>query len=346
MNLGGIGDILLSTPALRALRKVYSDAEINLLVSPRVFPIGERMSYIDNVYPFEIQYGGSMPFRKAFHNFLILMKLRTMKFDLAINMRTLGSEKSAKKVKWILALINPGKTVGRDTEGRGYFYDVKIPETDEGTKYEMKYDIETVQALGAHVFDRNIEIEIEEKSKKNISTTLQSQGISRDDIIIGLHPGGMPSRRWPLEQFSEVAKKITEEIDCQFIITGGKDEVKLGKRLSEMSHGQIVDMSGRVNLDELCALINRCDLYISNDTGPMHIAAILRTPLVAIFGPGDVTRFDPRNISDTAIVMHECVDCAPCNRIECDTLICLKVITPKEVTRAALQLLKGKKKVA
>lgn len=342
INLAGIGDLLLSTPAIIALRALYPDAEISMLVPLRIYQIAKDLPYIDNVYTFDIAYGGKIPISKIFKNFKILFALRKKNIDLAINMRTLVSGKSASKIKVLMNIINPLVKVGRDTDGRGSFFDIKIPETRIGEKYEMEYDIDTVKILGGQVANREIDFKINEENITKVNEILEKAGVSGDDVIIGVHPGGMPSRRWPVENFAEIIKKLLSAVKVKFVITGGKEEAGLTKKLIKLinvNSPDVIDFTGKLNIKELGALIKRCSLFIANDTGPMHIAAILKTPLIAILGPGDITRYDPRNITDKAIVLYKKADCAPCEKTECDDLRCLKIISPEEVYKSALKLL-------
>lgn len=335
INLGGIGDILLSTPALRALKNNSPTTQISILVIPRDYEILKDLSYIDNIFIFHKGYS-PVGFFKSLNT---LLTLRGMHFDLAINMRTLVSKRSTKKIKFLLDIIKPKIKAGRDTEGRGYFFDINIPETDIGTKYEMEYDIDTIKALDIEVIDKNIDFKIDKFALEEVNQLLGKEGVSADDILVGIHPGGVPSRRWPIENFSEIIDTIYKERPAKFVITGGKKEVNLAKRLVKMANAKIINFAGRLSIKELGVLIKRCNLYISNDTGPMHIAAILNTPLVAIFGPGDITRYDPRNISNKTVVLYQKVVCAPCNKVKCDSMECLKLISSEEVVEAVLKLL-------
>ena len=344
INLGGIGDLLLSTPALKALRDLYPEAEISILVPSRISEIVKNLSYIDNVLLFNIEYGRIVHFSKIIRNLKVLLSLRNKHVDIAINMRTLVSDRSARKVKILLAIIRPGMKVGRDTEGRGNFFDMIIPETDIGTKSEIEYGIETVKALGANSIDRTIDFEIDQESIENVDKILEREYISKDVILVGVHPGGMPSRRWPIENFVKLAEDLPKRIPCKLVATGQKSEISLVKELVRASRGEVINLAGKLSIIELGALIKRCNLFVSNDTGPMHISAIVGTPLVAIFGPGDIAHYDPRNISDKAVVLFEKVDCAPCAKIECQTMKCLKKIHPEEVIEAALGLVSYRNK--
>jgi heptosyltransferase-2 len=340
INLGGFGDVLLSTPALRALKATYPQAEVSMLVSPRAREAIKDLSYIDRIHIFYIGYGGRINLGGIFKNLKTLMLLRKERFDLAINMRTLVSKRSALKIKFLLGIINPEIKAGRDTEGRGSFFDIKIPEKDFSEKYEMDYDIEMVRALGAELVDRNIDFKIDESSFKRVDQILENEGVSPEDILIGIHPGGMPSRRWPLENFSKAIDEISQKIDGRFIITGEKGDSPLARELKEINPNlKIIDVAGKLNIKELGAIITRCRVYITNDTGPMHLVAILKTPLIAIFGPGDIIRYDPRRISDKALVLYKKMDCAPCNRATCRARECLRVISPGEAAAVALRLI-------
>ncbi len=334
INLGGIGDVLLSSPALRALKKLFPEAKIYLLVFSRVLELVNELAYIDKTLIFQRN------IKDIFKNLNALFRLRKEKFDMAINMRTLVSKRGAQKIKFLLDFINPKVKVGRNTEGRGYFFDVKIPETDTKNKFEMEYDIDTAKALGADVTDKNIDFVINNKNEKKIDKILREEGIGEKDILIGIHPGGKLSHRWPLENFFKVIFEINKKISCKFVITGDKNDTVLGKKIINTINVRIIDLTGQLGLGELGALIKRCNLFISNDTGPMHMGSILKTPLIAMFGPGYIRRYDPRYITEKAIVLYKKVGCAPCEKVKCKSLRCLKAISPEEVIKAALYFLR------
>ena len=125
INLGGVGDLVLSSPALRSLRNLYPQAEISMLVSSKAHEIVRGSSYIDKIFTLDVGYAGVIPFGKILRNFKVLMILRKKRFDLAINMRTLVS-KSTRRIKFLIDIIGAKTNVGRNTEGRGYFYNINI----------------------------------------------------------------------------------------------------------------------------------------------------------------------------------------------------------------------------
>jgi heptosyltransferase II len=340
INLAGIGDLLLSIPALKALRSAFPQAKICLLTTAKVYEIAKDFTFIDEVLCLKLNYGGRLGISNLWGQIISLVKLRLENFDLAVNMRTLVSDKSAQKMHALIKFIKPRIAAGRDTEQRGDFFDIKIPESQIGDKYESEYDFELVQALGASVLDRKIDFKVSELDLTDINHKLLEQNVSKDSIIIGIHPGGMPTRRWPIENFCRLIEKISKEINCYFVITGSVSEIGLAQRLKETLPDRVISFADKLNIHQSAALISKCNVFISNDTGPMHIAAILKTPLIALFGPGDIKRFDPRVIFKQAIVFYHKVACAPCEKVNCADMFCMQAIQVDEVAKAVVDLLK------
>ncbi len=336
INLGGIGDLLLSTPALRALRNAYPDGRIILLVSLGAFEFAKGLTCIDSIFVLRF----SVSPVAVIANIKTLLALRKEKLDLAVNMRTLVSQMSAFKMRLLLGIIGPKIKAGRDTQGRGWFFDVRIAEEDIGETYEMDYDIETAEALGARVTDETPDFKVREEDSKEVKFLLDSSGVSADNIIVGIHPGGKPSHRWPAANFIETMKRIADKRKCAFVITGEKGDALALQGLMCGSDIKVIDLTGKLNIRQLGALIGMCGVYISGDTGPMHIAAALKTPQVAIFGPGYLSRFNPRHINEKAVTLYEKQACAPCNKTDCRFMKCLKGVLPERVAQAALGLLK------
>ncbi len=342
VNLGGIGDCLLSLPALRSLKKLYPKGRMSFLGVPRACGFVSEFDLFDEVISFEI-YDEKI---RKFHpgrliKFLkIFFFLRKKRFDMAINMRTIVSLMSALKMALLFYFIGARLKVGRDTAGRGFFLNIKVKETALGEKHEMEYDLDTIAALGAKIADKTIPLIINSADRENINKRLLEAGVREGDVLIGIHVGGMPSRRWPVAYFAEMIDMLEQKLHCSFVITGGFGEEELFNRLKEKCKARLVDMVDKTSLEEWFVLISRCSLFVSNDTGAMHVAAVLRTPLVAIFGGGYLKRYDPRAISDKAVVLYRDVSCAPCDRVNCRSMRCLKEIMPKDAAEAVLALFK------
>jgi heptosyltransferase-2 len=339
VNLGGIGDILLSTPALRALKERYPVASVSLLTIPRSAEAARDLSYIDKIYTIDLGSG----IAGIAKDIGTILSLRKMKFDLAINMRTIVSGAGACKMEILFSMIGARVSAGRNTDGRGGFFDIKINEPSFGAKYEMEYDIELVEVLGATPQDRSIDLTVDKIAEERVDEILKNEHFDKGSLLVGIHPGGALSHRWPVENFSKVIDILAGKNRCVFAITGSFDERILAEKIKG-DKSNIINLSGKLNFKELAAFIKRCDLYITNDTAPMHIAAILNTPVVAIFGPGYLERFDPKKISSRAEVLCNKIECAPCARSRCDLIKRLESISPDDVARAAFKLLDERKR--
>jgi heptosyltransferase-2 len=331
VNLGGIGDLLLSFPALEALKGRYPGCRFELLAVERVRPLAESRKLFETVHVFE---------RSPLRLIPLLLGLRKKRYDVCVNMRTMASWKGALKIFLMLGLIHARVSAGRNTDGRGWFFDIKVPEKDPGEKYEAEYDLDTAGALGAEAASGAIRLSVDEESSARVRGILESAGIRPGERLVVVHPGGMASRRWPAESFCAAMEMIASRAPCRFAVTGNAAEAPLCGTIAAGTGA--VSLAGRLDLDETIALIRGCALIISNDTGPMHLAAALGVPLVAIFGPGQLKRFDPRTISKNSAVMHKSVPCAPCVKPSCPDLRCLKAIKAEEVAAAALGLMERK----
>ncbi len=339
INLGGMGDILLSQPAVRALRQQYPQVYIAALVANVGRQAAESCLGVDEIASLELGFKSRQSPATAWNNLCVLARLRKRKFDLAINMRTIVSAGSALKLRLLLAAINPRVRVGRDTDGRGNFLDIALREPLAGVKYEMEYDCDTVALLGVTAKERSIYLPEDPPAGEMVGRFLREAGIADTDYLIGIHPGGKPSRRWPIERFGLLAQSLAKERPLRFVVTGVRGERALFEALVRHSAIAMADATGRFNFKELVALIRRCDLFITNDTGPLHVAAVLKRPLIAIFGPGEIVRYDPRNISDRVELLYHKACCAPCNKYVCHSDICMRSVSVAEVAAAAQRLI-------
>jgi ADP-heptose:LPS heptosyltransferase len=337
INLGGMGDILLSLPAIRALLASKRDAAVTILVAQSGRAAVEwllpecdaRMLTLSRLWDV----------RRLFNNCLLLLQLRRQRYACAINMRSCASRIGAFKMAFLLWIINPEKCAGRNTAGRSPFFDSAVEESDRGEKSESAYDIDTVEALGISVVDRAIHVTVPDEDRSQARQFLAKLGIDSKRPVIGVHPGGKASHRWPWQRYLELMKKVQGACGGQFIITGSSAEHSLAERLVRGCPQSAVSVCGKLSLGQLAALISCFHLFIANDTGPMHIAAVLRVPLVAVFGPGYIRRFDPRLMSDRAALVYKDTACAPCNKRYCSHMRCLNALTTEEVFSAAMTLL-------
>lgn len=331
VNFGGIGDLLLSLPALNALSK-KENCRIDMLVVDRVKEFAKGLDNVGNVYGLGT---------KKIRSLKVLWKLRKTNYDLAINMRTLMTRKGAQKIRLIFCIIAAKTSAGRNTHGYGNFFDVSINEDIMAEKSEGIYDVELVKALGCQglepVYKLNIANEILLKINRIIDEKIDGRN------LVTIHAGGKPSHRWPRQNFVKLIKELAKKKSCLFVLTGSLDEKGLAEYIERESGEECINFAGKVGIFECAAVIKRSDLFITNDTGVMHIGAVMGTPMVAIFGPGYINRYDPRAVSSKAKVVYKKSACAPCDKLVCDDMNCIKQYDIEEVLNMSLEQLNDNK---
>lgn len=335
IELAGIGDLIMAFPAIKALRRRYPDAYIAALTLARSEGLLSSCPYIDESFVF---YENLFSPRSIWRNLRAAVCMRRKDFDIAINLYYLYSIKGALKMMFLLRLIKAKKTLGRNTNGKGLFYDIKVEDSMPLRKHKVESIMDVAKALDCKESNYMQEVWISEEDEKYIQEFLNQSAISKEQFIIGINPGGnRPSRRWPIENFAQVADALAEKYNAKIVVTGNLGEMKLAARLSNMMKIKPVITTGKLSLIQLSAFIKRCNLYITNDSGPMHIANALEKPLIAIMGPG-VLESGPYNRKNCIVVKKE-VECSPCYKFYCKSLVCLKGIMPSEVVDAANKLL-------
>ena len=176
-----------------------------------------------------------------------------------------------------------------------------------------------------------ISLEVSREEKGHAETILRSLNIREKETVIGLNPGAAygPAKRWPAQKYNSLAGKILKSYQGKILIFGSKQEAEIGRVICSGIERNIINLMGKTTLRELIALIQRCKVFITNDTGPMHIASALNVPVVAIFGATNPQRTSPLGVS--AVVKKE-VDCGPCKYRVCPSdHRCMEVINVEEV---------------
>jgi heptosyltransferase-2 len=172
-----------------------------------------------------------------------------------------------------------------------------------------------------------------------MAANLAENGIGGEDFLLGINPGATygSAKRWYPERFAKVADELARLWGARVVITGGAGESGIAGEIESVMSGGCLNMAGRTTVRELAALIKRCNFFITNDSGPMHLAAAFNVPLVAIFGPTDNTTTSP--YSSHSVVVRSETECAPCLKRECPTdHRCMTAVSADDVINAALHL--------
>lgn len=345
----GIGNLLLATPSMMVLSKKIPGLRIDVLVSGRG---GEaflkRASWLGGgrcIVAKELQTMGKKEMDAletklaAKHYDIVIVTFPSNNLESAILASALGAP--ARAGHRSPAKLRPDKLYNA------------VSKTIEG-KHEVDLNVDLVRALGIDVKDDEVpdpRIELTPEEKKKARETLTACSIDPEkDVLVGMHPGAhkdMPQKRW--KGFGDVAWLMLENKLCsRVLVFGGPDEKDLAREIEkatgELGEGcGVISLTGSLSLRETAATISLCKVFVSNDSGLMHIAAAVGVPLVAIFGPTSYVRTSPRG---KHVVIRKDRDCMPCyvmpgDSIKCEAGDCLVDIAPDEVVKAVRDVLKS-----
>lgn len=323
-----IGDAILTIPAIDSIRATYPEAHIAILAKPRVADIYRLFTGIDEVIIYENKYDNAVGV------FRLAQLLKKMNFDLAILLQN-----AIEAAIMSLAAGIP-RRAGYNSDGRGLLLTHRVQRNKEIKKrHQTDYYLEMVKALGC--VSVNKEMHLETKiSRNDVQSVWRKYLPDVQKEIIGIAPGATygPAKRWLPERFAAVADKIAEAFNCQIILLGGKSDEATAKEVSLIAQAEMKNLAGKTNLKDAAYLISQCRLFISNDSGLMHIAGALNIPTIAIFGSTNPQTTSPAG--NQSIIIHQEVSCSPCLKETCPTdFRCMKLISVENVFAVARNIL-------
>lgn len=329
-----IGDVILSTPAIKAVRDAFPNSYIAMMVRPYAEDIVDGNPYLDEV----ILYDKDGEHKSAFGTLAFIHQLRRKRFDLAIILHPTN------RSNLIPFLAGIPERLGYDKKG-GIFLTKKLKDLKHlGEKHEIDYNLDLLRLAGIESAGRTLYMPIKEQDNKVIDRFFILKGIRQNDGIVAMHPAAScPSKRWSAYRFGRVADELIERHNFKIVIIGGPADKEIVQQMEQsMLHGAIV-LSEEHSLGEVAALLKRCRMFISNDSGPVHIAVAVGTPVISIFGRSDPglspKRWGPTGPND--IVIHKDVGCKECLAHNCQiNFKCLEAITIDDILNAAETLIK------
>ena len=334
-----IGDAVMCEPALRGLRALFPQAELTMLAKSTIAELFIGYPGLDRVLVYD---------DKGIHAGLsgkwsLAGMLRRQQFDLVVLFQ------NAFEAAFLTWLAGIPRRYGYATDGRTFFLTDPIAVPDRGVlRHQVGYYWYLLKPLGiaGEPFAPTLVVSADEE--RMLETRLVSAGIESSDIVIGINPGSTYGRakRWLPERFAEVAQRLAGRLrqdegkQVAMLILGAAGEESLGKDIAARIDTRSVVLSGTTTIRELMAVSKRCRLLLTNDTGPMHIAAACGVPVVAIFGPTDWRTTAPYGQEQS--VVREPVDCAPCLLRECPIdHRCMKRVSVDRVYETAVKQLRA-----
>lgn len=337
--IAGIGDLILASKSIRAIRNGYPDADIHLLTNSEAVPIAQNYAYVDYVWAFPIR-----EMRKSkiclFDIWKLLLKLRRTGFAMVVNLFEVASLRGAIKMSILFFLLNIRVRIGHNNKGFGLVLTDKVPSGTFQKRHRVDAMMDIALLAGGALDGKDIEVFWDKKCEKKWERLFFEKTGIVQEIIVGVNPGGDRSnKRWSPNNFATIADRIIDEFGAKIIILGGPGEENISNEIQQKMKNDAVNLSGRLDLNDLVYIINKMDVFITNDSGPMHIGAAIRTPLVAIFGPCDPTLVMPYTSKSLYRLIYKGLDCQPCNNEKCTQHVCLDMVTPEEVYEKCVELL-------
>ena len=350
-----IGDVVFTTPAVNALRRKFPGARITYLVEAPAEPVVRHHPGIDEVIVVERPRGVA----RVRYDLSLARRLRARRFDLVIDFH--GGPRSG-FLSWA---TGAPRRIGYDLPGRGWCYTTRAAWTRSlvPPRHSVLNQWALLEPLGIEPPDRArdaVTMPLDPDAVQRVDDRLAASGVDPDARLIVLHvSAGNPFRRWPAPSFAAAAATLAaEDSSRRIIVTSGPSESAAAEAVAEDARrlagpaASRIMRTGEFDLAELRALIDRAALYIGGDSGPLHIAATTRTPIVALFGPTLPDRSMPWRDASIGAIAVDAGDlpCRPCHQRHCvpGDFRCLTAISPTMVVKAADALLtaEGKRQKA
>jgi lipopolysaccharide heptosyltransferase II len=321
-----LGDVVQALPVLRLLKQQRPSAEVHWWIDARLAPLLEGDRDLAGLVRFERERLRSP--RCWLESWRSLRRLRQERFDWVIDLQALAR---SGLVAW---LARGCWTVGLEDprEGAATFYDLRVPRPSP-TTHAVDWYLAVLRRLEVPVHGNFDWL----PPRADIATQVHARWPSQGVTWVGLQPGARwMNKRWPAEGFADVVERLANDRpDLRFAVFGGRDEQSLAATVCAVRPDRCLNLAGQISLPEMVEWIRRCRLMLSNDTGPMHVAAALGKPVVALFGPTEPRRTGPYGQIDR--VLQEPLACVPCMKSRCRhprPLECLQLITVSRVCDA------------
>jgi lipopolysaccharide heptosyltransferase II len=343
-----LGDLLFTTPTLRALREAFPQARITGLIGPWAEAVVASNPCLDEVMLCPFPGFARQPKRSIIEPYVVLGRyarlLREKEFDLAVVLRF---------DHWWGALLaylaRIPRRVGYDMAEVKPFLTDAVPYVP--SRHEVEQNLALVEAAGVqgeHPITPAaypLEFPLRAQDLAFAVRYLAEQGVGDDDPLVCIHPGaGAPVKLWRKEGWARVADALVKGYGAKVILTGSASEEPLVQAIAERMASQPLGAAGQTTLGGLAALMARCRLALGVDSGPLHLAVAVGTPTVHLYGPVDSRTFGPWGDPARHIVLTSDMDCIPCNRLdyraeELEAHPCVWDISEAQVTEAARRLL-------
>ena len=326
IKLRYIGDVLLATPTVRAIKAARPDVRVTMMVNRGTEDVLSGNPDMDEISVLD---KGSLAAQSQ-----LVVDLRRRRFDTVIDLT--DGDRSA-FLSWISgAPVRIG--FNDEQRWRGHYY-TQVVQSVPGVRHRIDRDLETLKPLGIQAGSRNPQLWLTPEEENSADQLLDQLGVQRSQPCVIQQPGARYwFKAWPVERYAELADRLTSQYGCQVLIGGSPQDIELAEKIQQMAKSNPIIMAGRTTIKQFAAIAKKSALFVGSDSGAMHIASVVGTPVVALFGPSNPREWAPQRAS--VEVIYKGIDCRSCFHPTCERgeLNCMKLITVDEVEAAARRL--------
>jgi lipopolysaccharide heptosyltransferase II len=340
VRLDALGDVLMTTPALRALKAARPGRRLTLLTSPGGAAVAPLVPEIDDALVYDAPWmKATAPRPDSRPDWALVERLRQARFDAAVVFTVYSQNPLPPALLCYLADIPRRLAHCRENPYQLLTDWVPEPEPDRLVRHEVRRQLDLVAAVGCRAGDERMALAVPRRARRRVERVLRDLPIDTGRRWVLVHPGASaPSRRYPPEGFAAAARRLALDLDCQVVFTGTDPERALVGRVRELMGAPSHALVGDLDLGEFAALVARAPVLIANNTGPVHVAAAVGTPVVdlyALTNPQHTPWAVPHR------VLNHDVPCKYCYKSVCPQRHhdCLRLVPPEAVVEAVEDLL-------
>lgn len=331
-----IGDVLQTTPLIRAIHKRFPNAQIDYMTNQWSRAVLENNPYLTSI----------IDYPERTFSFLLSQKriFKQKKYDIVFVC-------DDSFFPSLLAFFTGAKyRIGFNAYNRGFLYTHYVKRYFGDKWHVIDAYLELGRIIGIRDDGKKMDMFLTEEELKWGYEFIRGKGVETNKKIVCIFPGGasnpgdvMPSRRWIPQRYGKVSEILHKELDAEIIVIGAKSDEEIVKEVIKSANCKVTIIVGETTIRQLAAILKQCQLFIGNDTGPLHIAAAVGTPTICIFGPSDPAKHTP--LGNEHIGLRGDIDCPPCNRITiggaaiCPNIPCMYSLSEDKVIEAARRLL-------
>ncbi|MEO8045653.1 MAG: putative lipopolysaccharide heptosyltransferase III [Nitrospirota bacterium] len=327
IKLRYIGDVLLATPTVRAIKAAQPDVRVTMMVNRGTEDVLSENPDLEEVIVLD---KGSLAAQSR-----LIAGLRSRRFDTVIDLT--DGDRSA-FLTWI---SGASVRIGFNDEHRwrGKYY-TQVVQSMPGVQHRIDRDLEALKPMSIQAGSKDPQLWLTPEEEKSADELLDQLGVQRSQSMMILQPGARYwFKAWPPDRYAELADRLTSHYDCQVLIGGSNQDVDLAQQIRQTTKSEPVIIAGRTTIKQFSAIVKNSTLFVGSDSGAMHIAAAVGTSVVALFGPSNPAEWGPRG--KTNQVIYKGLDCRVCFHPTCQRgeQNCMKLISVDEVEAVSKRLI-------